>query len=91
MKVTRLKLWMFRIELIDGRVYTVNRRDDVWCFGPEGKVTTHQAPTLYETLAAGLLYKPHAPQAIDQIVELLVRDGLGARIESRKAREAGDV
>jgi hypothetical protein len=70
-KVTRLKLWAFRIEL-DSGVYTVNRRGRDWCFGPEGGTTTHEAESLMEVLALGMRLKPLVPQVIDQIVELLV-------------------
>jgi hypothetical protein len=75
MKVTRLKLWTFRLEF-DSGAYTVNRRGRDWCFGPEGGVTTHEAQSLLEVLALGMVLKPLVPQAIDQIVELLVEESL---------------
>jgi hypothetical protein len=83
MKVTRLKLLTFRIEFDSGdisspdvpKAYTVNRRGDVWCFGPAGGVTTHEAESLMEVLHIGLFLKHWVPQVIDRIVGLLVTEG----------------
>ena len=85
MKVSRLKLWTFCIELdsVDisspdvPKVYTVNRRGDVWCFGQLGGATTHEAESLMEVLHIGLMLKHLVPQVIDKIVELLVEEGVG--------------
>lgn len=74
MKVTRVKLWMFRVELEDGRAFTVNRRGDVWAIGYEGCATASEGSTLHQALS---MFVPHPERAIDDIVELLVIDGLG--------------
>lgn len=75
MKITRLKLWTFRIEL-DSGAYIVNRRGRDWCFGPEDAPPTREAESLLEVLGLGLEPRSLVPQIIDQIVELLVEAGL---------------
>ena len=90
MNVTRVKLWMFRIELDDGWVFTVNRRGDQWCFGPEGKATTCREKTLWDSMRRDVL-SPHKAQAIDMIVELLVREGIDAKAKVGKERHDSSV
>jgi len=85
MRVTRIKLWLFRIELDDGRVFTVNRRGAVWCFGPEGKATTCQEKTLWDSMRGEML-TPHRAEAIDKIIEELVNDGQELALRMRKVR-----
>jgi hypothetical protein len=88
-KVTRLKLWSFRIEL-DSGVYTVNRRGRDWCFGPEGGTTTHEAETLLGVLGLGMRLKPLVPQVIDKIVELLVEESARGGFRCARCQRVAD-
>lgn len=72
MKVKRTKLRQFEFEHAN-RTYTVNKRDDIWCIGLKGRVTTAEGMTLLDVLVQEF-DEPTAADIVEAIVMLLVEE-----------------